>query len=747
MSQIFYSEVDAALQAELNARGRAGKSDRSTAALNYMLGKIANVELIAYEQAKKSTGQELHRLGGYTVRQGEYLPTGTKQSPGFLDDRDTTVITGGWTSNADGTLAAADPVATTTTNKTKRIPPYITSVDVSIGDHSMGLLNKATINIKIPNPQQDFDFFESVWLRPGRPIDVIIEHPDSAVITQGQLSGSLPSVETIKKLNPSIDIQKVKKMNRYQFSGLLTNFVFSYDADASVSVTINLTGTSNIYTSMNLLMNTTDENRNEVNITVGDEPPAGSPAATAAAEDTSPNQAVLSLYTNLEFEVKTYIETEDQTDSYKKTPWGDQFQASAAGLLAEFDSDRWYLTGSPPTQQNKNNTYITLGWLISYLNRVILNKLKTANPDSDPIENGIICSSADDLCTSNYYSELVSNEPDNILLLDSNNSKSSTYDSIEYYRSFNNTMTLTENNQLYPARILINLTVIRDIIDKYKTIKSKFNVNSFLKDISVTIQRCTADAINMTLISHPEIPNALLYYDCNRVRFSTNVTPYSIPMFGNSVHGTIVREFQFSAKIPDSVKTLSYVMNQNPEEISSDDIAPYMNYMYNASNVSRLNGQRDSSGRLTELQNVTQNEDGTRQNANATLLSKLNKDYSEKHKKYIGELAVAKTAFGKNPSSANIQLQLRQAMIKYIQYPHESIQRTNQLTAPMYPFDATITIDGINGFRYGDVVEFRSLPARFRTNTVFSIINITHTVSTSGEWITKLQCIMRPKFD
>ena len=57
MSEIFYSQVDSALQQELNARGRAGKTDRNGESLNFMLGKIANVELIAYEQSKKDKNQ------------------------------------------------------------------------------------------------------------------------------------------------------------------------------------------------------------------------------------------------------------------------------------------------------------------------------------------------------------------------------------------------------------------------------------------------------------------------------------------------------------------------------------------------------------------------------------------------------------------------------------------------------------------------------------------------------------------
>ena len=43
MSDIFYSQLDENLQRELDARAATGKINRSTNALNFMLGKIANV--------------------------------------------------------------------------------------------------------------------------------------------------------------------------------------------------------------------------------------------------------------------------------------------------------------------------------------------------------------------------------------------------------------------------------------------------------------------------------------------------------------------------------------------------------------------------------------------------------------------------------------------------------------------------------------------------------------------------------
>ena len=66
-------------------------------------------------------------------------------------------------------------------------------------------------------------------------------------------------------------------------------------------------------------------------------------------------------------------------------------------------------------------------------------------------------------------------------------------------------------------------------------------------------------------------------------------------------------------------------------------------------------------------------------------------------------------------------------------------------SAPTFPFETNFVIDGINGFRYGDVLQFNALPKRYRVNTVFSIIGLTHTINTTGKWTTDIKCIMRPR--
>ncbi len=78
MNEIFYSEVYKTLQDELNARGSTGRN-RTTRDLNYMLTKVANVEVTAFEDQKHE--KVLFTLGGGEVLKDAYTPKG---GTGFL---------------------------------------------------------------------------------------------------------------------------------------------------------------------------------------------------------------------------------------------------------------------------------------------------------------------------------------------------------------------------------------------------------------------------------------------------------------------------------------------------------------------------------------------------------------------------------------------------------------------------------------------------------------------------------------
>ena len=128
-------------------------------------------------------------------------------------------------------------------------------------------------------------------------------------------------------------------------------------------------------------------------------------------------------------------------------------------------------------------------------------------------------------------------------------------------------------------------------------------------------------------------------------------------------------------------------------------------------------------------------------------LNNIIADYKLKHMLAIQKLKLAAEKYGLSPQDSETEADLTTALLEYLKYPGSDIRQSQQLTAPIFPFDASFTIDGINGLRYGDVLSFAALPKKYTTNTVFSIIGLNHTVGTDGMWTTKVKCIMRPNID
>jgi len=221
-------------------------------------------------------------------------------------------------------------------------------------------------------------------------------------------------------------------------------------------------------------------------------------------------------------------------------------------------------------------------------------------------------------------------------------------------------------------------------------------------------------------MSLPDDPTKLAFIDVKCIKTSTTgdvvipVTPYRVPMFANHEFGTIVQSFSFQANLPENAKNLSYVLNSG-DEVSDDEIAPYLNFMYNSKDVNAVN--------------------------------KFIQRYKAKHEKVLAELDAAKQQLSLAPRQPQLIGALWKALSDYIKFPSADIKKSQQLTAPIFPFSVSFTIDGVNGLRYGDVLTFDGLPIRYRAHTVFSITSITHNVGTDGKWTTDVNCIMRPNIE
>jgi hypothetical protein len=124
----------------------------------------------------------------------------------------------------------------------------------------------------------------------------------------------------------------------------------------------------------------------------------------------------------------------------------------------------------------------------------------------------------------------------------------------------------------------------------------------------------------------------------------------------------------------------------------------------------------------------------------------LQQQWESNYRRFLAELNATKEAYADSPTREN-QIAFSAALTKHLQYPTPNPITSNQIAAPVIPFTVEFTIDGINGFRYGDVLTFDGLPDRYKQNVVFCVANVTHTINTDHQWVTDIRCFTRPKIN
>ena len=811
---IFYSEVDKNLRAELNARALAGAVIKDNAALDFNLTKLTNVQLTAFNSPKmtdNTTARGLKNdkeaspfaiLGGAEVRTGNYIPT---TNPVLDGDGSITRFDGGYLSSK---------------RQAFRIPPVITLCDINIGDGSMGLLNKASINILISDPTADLDEFEHVWFRPGRHVLIEFEGNKEQIVTRNrnlskviqqgiQGLGVFDNIdEKIKEIKETYGLledpntrtfeifktkyssefldarlEQIRNMNKVLFDGVLTSFTFSYQSDGTVDVNLQFSGTSNVYTDVELMLpSNKKDDKGEKN---------------PKAKNAEVNTFFKFISNTVNSEIQDQIKDTDQAGSlfpqlFFNSKYGNQKNDDPLGDTAILVG-KLYTEGTAglveqpevlkKRQMQKNiknqRRYIQLGLLIKMLNQEVLSELERIpvgedgkpDPEAQPIivNAKVICDTQ--ICRSTRYANLVSADPNKILLYGSDTglagSAYSRYpaekhiiiatdeevkeaqeaikngdktakvpeDSKPYrpeqlmpeveLKELNNN--ISDGKLIFPSRICIEVdNVIKPILENPE-VKT---ANQFLKEISSVISFCAGGAISMTLVTDPAVADQLIYYDRNFIGEpdsvkAMNATPFKIPMGAkstldgaNTLSGTIVKDLKLSSKLPADLQSLAFTLNQGTT-VSSTAISAFTSFMYAQGNIDEEGSQK----------------------------FKIAQSYKKSHEKAVRELKDAKCLLQDDWTSYTNQLRLSRALKEFLKYPTPSILDTNVLTAPIYPFDAELTIDGISGFKYGDVVELPILPNRYKTQTVFSIIGIDQTVDSAGAWSTKLKLIMRPKIE
>ena len=687
MSNIFYSGVYPQVQLELMSRGRAGASSRTTRDIAYMLEKVANVELRAYDKFPTSTSVPISILGGRTVRDGAFLPTGPS---GYLS------------------------------RPGNRPAPYIKDMSVSISDNK-GFVNKLTTKIVIPDPSAlitspdgvsitDFDYIESIYLLPGRDVLAIIAYPESAIISDpttlptGEQSISTDSAKVLKLRYPTLnetELKRLNKLNELYFNGKISAYSFEYTTDGMIEISIDAIGTTNTYTDISMLSAKQERTTTET--------PAKQPEVGELY--TIINKAVN--------DIKIQKEKEENDTNFEYLVPADSTKKSSRSILV----GTYYKT--EPAQTTTVHRMITLGYLIDFINSKILSQLTSEYGNIQ-----IICE--DIICKSNYYEQLVSVNSDEILLWPGKSSTKTNFlghfgkseaehdkEGLFYKKLFplikkpvtDGFLTIDSDGNAYanPARIYINIEEIRLITVEMAQDPETATVKKFLMKISELIFKNTAGAIDMRLVQDPELTNTLLFYDTNFTGTGrTPVSEFNLPAYASKNGSTVVRDIKLTSKIPENIRSLVY--KNLAEEAGTDPVLSYIPYFF----------------ALTDSERKKQSD-----------------KWKIKHDEAVKVLNLAKSEVATKIADAVSKNELVLALKRYLRFFDPDIRKCNSVVKPPYPMSLEFTLDGINGLKFGDVLSVSGLPKRYSDNFVFCIQNITHTVSNSGEWTTAVTCFPR----
>jgi len=103
------------------------------------------------------------------------------------------------------------------------------------------------------------------------------------------------------------------------------------------------------------------------------------------------------------------------------------------------------------------------------------------------------------------------------------------------------------------------------------------------------------------------------------------------------------------------------------------------------------------------------------------------KDELKKSRDFIGSAAGFNNAWGET---------FRGNLVKY---KRNKTSDAAWLTNAVYPIDLSITVDGIAGFKFGDVIKTTLIPVHYNTkyNMVFTVVKVNHSIK-DGVWETTL---------
>lgn len=373
----------------------------------------------------------------------------------------------------------------------------------------------------------------------------------------------------------------------------------------------------------------------------------------------------------------------------------------------------------------EKKAFITLDNLISVINTKINNIISKKG-----LPNYTFYKDGKDICVGTGLNDLFLQtgpaEPKFAFTTQRNGEPGSTFQHSLSLRgsgeTFVNQIAAGTNNIPIQHLVLVSVEFINEELhkilggDKYSRDKK---VLSFLRLLFQQLETETGGIIDLELVPERNLNGSIVSISIvnkNGVPDNAldNINPFLIKMM---TKGSVVRAMSIESKVPDAVATevatftrsgLSYGDNETGNSITPAEskvvIAELLNELLNL-NKSYLNNLGDSQERITSR-------------------NKFNASVRDIYKKLFS---------------------IQQSLTLNIDGSLGTINNILDLKTAVFPIYLKLTLDGINGFLYGNAITTNWLPKQYRDSRIYwTVTKIRHRIE-NNDWITELEAIYRVK--
>lgn len=300
--------------------------------------------------------------------------------------------------------------------------------------------------------------------------------------------------------------------------------------------------------------------------------------------------------------------------------------------------------------------------------------------------------------------------------------------------------TRVESDVINLGNILIGVDVIKRIYGTFiddggKNISFK-NITKFFDEILGLVSAATGDIYELTAILFDE-PESLVKskfgygFSEKRQRAILSIEDTNLAKKVTQLNGVdTVEPFWFDATVIRPLLRNVTVVSRPSKEMAAAA------YIAARGGNALISGQGDGAG-IVNLDNQLNLGGYTNE-----------KEYRDEYNKTLEEMKTAERTLASSGWNSAWSETYRGSLIKYKRLasglPPDDVADAHWLNKAIYPIEFSATIDGINGFKFGDVLKTSLIPKHYNEawDITFTVTKITHKV-TPSTWETTLQTAAR----